>query len=458
MHEPLPSKPNKQSNDIYEMGALAGASAITALHFNMIVVALPNIASDLVVPPDVLQWVVTAFSLAYSGFLLAGGRAADVIGRRKVFLAALLVFALGSALGALANRTSVLLIGRVIQGLGGALLFPSTLSLLNNLFPEGPARHRAFGIWSLVSSSGATFGALAGGALVHALGWRSVFIINLPMVALTALCAILSLPADQPRAGRVSWCGACAAAGTVTAFMTLLAQAGKWGVLSPSSGAVLCLGLISAGLSFRIEKKSSYPLVDRAVFGEGTVSMAMVLAALFMGTFMMLPYFLTLLFQQTYEYDPVKAGLAFLVPSLSIMAGTQLAARIVARTGVRTLLATSFALGAVGTLWLGFELNASANYPRLVLPLVLFGIGQGGAWNGIWIFAGLNVSRARQGIASGLVSTSMWIGGAAGLTILVRISETQGSSSGHTNVMAVFGTAAGAMLFAAVVVVLWRRD
>ena len=182
----------------FALAVLASASAITALHFNIIILALPHIARELSVPPRTLQWVMTGFSLAYSGCLLLGGRAADCFGRRRVFIVSLLIFGAGSAIGAAAESVAAIIIARTVQGVGGSLLFPSTISLLNTIFAEGVERNKALGVWSLISSSGATLGALAGGVLVASFGWQSIFLVNVPLVVLTAIGALMALPPDRP--------------------------------------------------------------------------------------------------------------------------------------------------------------------------------------------------------------------------------------------------------------------
>jgi MFS family permease len=421
----------------FALAVLASASAITALHFNIIILALPHIARELSVPPRTLQWVITGFSLAYSGCLLLGGRAADCFGRRRVFIVSLLIFGVGSAIGAAAESVAAIIIARIVQGVGGSLLFPSTISLLNTIFAEGAERNKALGVWSLISSSGATLGALAGGVLVTSFGWQSIFLVNVPLVVLTAIGALVALPPDRPNAASRSFdvAGAAAAAASVTLFLLLLTRAPADGLLSPTSMALVAASVAAALGCFAIERWTPDPLIDGDIRGNRCVLTAMILAGVLMGTFMTLPYFLTLMFQNAFGYSPIRTGIAFLLPSISIMAGTQAGARLTIRVGVRSLLTASLLVGAAGTLGLALSIGHSAGFLAMVPGFILFGLGQGATWSGMWILAGQGVPADRQGVASGLVSTSMWIGGGAGLALLVWASQSatllhDGSSAG----------------------------
>jgi MFS family permease len=445
----------------FALAVLASASAITALHFNIIILALPHIARELSVPPRTLQWVMTGFSLAYSGCLLLGGRAADCFGRRRVFIVSLLIFGAGSAIGAAAESVAAIIIARTVQGVGGSLLFPSTISLLNTIFAEGVERNKALGVWSLISSSGATLGALAGGVLVASFGWQSIFLVNVPLVVLTAIGALMALPPDRPRAASRSFdvAGAAAAAASVTLFLLLLTRAPAEGLLSPTSMALVAASVAAALGCFAIERWTPDPLIDGNILGNRSVLTAMILAGVLMGTFMTLPYFLTLMFQNAFGYSPIRTGIAFLLPSISIMAGTQAGARLAIRVGVRSLLTASLLAGAAGTLGLALSIGHSAGFLAMVPGFVLFGLGQGATWSGMWILAGQGVPADRQGVASGLVSTSMWIGGAAGLALLVWTSQSatllqDGSSAGTVELAgtrAVLIAASAGILVAALV-------
>lgn len=398
---------------------------MTALHFNIVILALPHIARSLDVPLAKLQWVVTGFSLAYSGCLMLGGRAADLLGRRRTFVFSLIVFGIGSVIGAAAKSIEMVIAARIVQGVGGSILFPSTVALINTIFAEGVERNRALGVWSLISSSGATMGALAGGVLVASFGWQSVFLINVPIAAATAISALFALPTDGRSIRRRSFDirGAIAAAASVTLLLCFLTSAPVDGLISMRSMLLFGGSIASAIICIAVERSVADPLIDGALLLLPGVRIAMVLAAVLMGTFMTVPYFLTLMFQNAYGYSPIETGATLFVPSLSIMLGTQMGARMEARVGVRKLLVSSLLVGAAGTFSLALAIDPAYGLIPMIPSLLLFGFGQGATWSGLWILAGQGVSSDRQGASSSLVSTAMWIGGGTGLALLVGIAH-----------------------------------
>ncbi|MBZ6256943.1 MFS transporter [Streptomyces olivaceus] len=407
---------------------LALAQLVIALDYNIVYVALPEIGAGLGFSPHNLQWVVSAYVVTTGGFLLLGGRTADLLGRRRTFVAAALVYAGSSLVGGLAESAWMLVAARALQGVGGSLLFPATLALINTLYAEGPARNRALAVWGAAGAGGLCFGSLLGGVLVEACGWPSVFFVNVPVAAGLAWAGLRLFPADGPRGGarRFDVTGALAATGGITLFVFLLVHAPDAGWASPSAllGAALSVTLLSVFVL--VETRSRDPLVPARLFAHRGLVAAMAITALYSATFSSLPYFLTLYFQNVRGYGALATGLAFLVPAVVTALGTQAGARAVARVGVRAMLVGGMALGAAGAAALGLALTGDSPYVLLLPGIVLLGLGQGAAWTGMWIVAASGIAADDQGVASGMASTTLQAGGAVGLALLIALSSGVG--------------------------------
>ncbi|MFJ1736855.1 MFS transporter [Streptomyces sp. NPDC088254] len=408
---------------------LALAQLVIALDYNIVYVALPDIGAELGFSSHDLQWVVSAYVVTTGGFLLLGGRTADLLGRRRAFVAAALLYAGSSLVGGLSQSAGVLVVVRAVQGLGGSLLFPATLALINTIYEEGPARNRALAVWGAAGAGGLCFGSLLGGVLVEAFGWPSVFFVNVPIAAALAWAGLRFFPADGQRnvTRRFDVTGALAATGGITLFVFLLVHAPEAGWGSPSA-------LLSAVISFTllsvfalVETRSRDPLVPARLFAHRGLVAAMAITALYSATFSSLPYFMTLYFQNVRGYGAFATGLAFLVPAVVTALGTQAGERAVARVGVRRMLVGGMALGAAGAAALGLALTGDGSYALLLPGIVLLGLGQGAAWTGMWIVAASGVAAEDQGVASGMASTTLQVGGAVGLALLVALSGSVGT-------------------------------
>ncbi|MEU3161107.1 MFS transporter [Streptomyces griseoincarnatus] len=408
---------------------LALAQLVIALDYNIVYVALPDIGADLGFSSHDLQWVVSAYVVATGGFLLLGGRAADLLGRRRAFVAAALLYAGSSLVGGVSQSAGVLVAVRVVQGLGGSLLFPATLALINTIYEEGPARNRALAVWGAAGAGGLCFGSLLGGVLVEAFGWPSVFFVNVPIAAVLAWAGLRLFPADGPRTvtRRFDVTGALAATGGITLFVFLLVHAPEAGWGSPSALLSAALSAILLSVSALVETRARDPLVPARLFAHRGLVAAMAITALYSATFSSLPYFMTLYFQNVRGYGAFATGLAFLVPAVVTALGTQVGERAVARVGVRRMLVGGMALGAAGAAALGLALTGDGSYALLLPGIVLLGLGQGAAWTGMWIVAASGIAAEDQGVASGMASTTLQVGGAVGLALLVALSGSFGT-------------------------------
>lgn len=409
----------------WSLALLAFAQLIYSLDINIVFVALPEIGAGLGFSGQTLQWVVSAYTVFCGGFLLLGGRAADLLGQRRMFIFALWLYALSSLVGGLAWSPAVIVIARAVQGIGAALLFPSTLSLINRLFAEGPPRNRALAIWGGAGASGLTLGSLAGGVLTSAYGWPSVFFVNVLLAGIAIVAAFFVIPKDAPRTERRSF--DLPGALTVTAGATLLVYALVQGPEDGWGATPIVAALVSAAvflLAFAlIESRSRDPLMPMRLFGNRSLAAGMAITFIYMGTFGALPYFLTVLFQSIQGYSALQTGLAFIVPSVAIFAGTQLGARLANHLPMRTTLLAGFVVGIIGTLALAPAAFAGAPYAWIVPGLVVSGIGQGIVWTAMWIAAASGVAHHEQGIASGMASTTLNVGNAIGIAVLVAFAN-----------------------------------
>lgn len=422
---PVSAAPTVTGSRRAALALLAFAQLIYSLDINIVFVALPDIGAGLHFSGQTLQWVVSAYMVLCGGFLLFGGRAADLIGQRRMFIFALCLYAVSSLAGGLARSPEIIVIARAVQGIGAAFLFPATLSLINRLFAEGPERNRALAVWGGAGASGLTIGALAGGLLTAAFGWPAVFYVNVVLAGLAMLAAFVVIPRDPKRHEHRSF--DLPGALTVTAGATLLVFALVQGPEFGWSSPVIVWSFILSGLFLvvfaGIEARSDDPLMPLRLFGNRHLVTGMTITFLYMGTFGALPYFLTVLFQNVQGFTALQTGLAFLVPSFAIVGGTQAGERLATRLSTRTTLVGGTILGAIGTAMLVVGAGANSPYLAIVPGLVLSGIGQGIVWTGMWIAAASGVHHDEQGVASGMASTALSIGNAIGLAVLIAIAN-----------------------------------
>jgi MFS family permease len=412
------------------LAVLALAQLVFSLDLNIMFVALPRIGAALGFSSQTEQWVVSAYVVLAGGFMLLGGRISDALGRRRAFVGALVLYALSSLAGGLAPDQAVIVLARAMQGIGGALLLPATLGLLTTLFEEGPARNRALAVWGGAGASGLSVGALLGGVLTQELGWPAVFFVNVPLAGLAALAALRVIPADGPRVGPRSFdvTGALlvTVGSTLTVFVLVQGPDSGWGTPLVIVAAVLAVVLLAA-FGFA-EARRPDVLLPPSLLRNRSLRGGVAITALYMATFGTLPYFLTLLLQTTLHLSALLTGLGFLVPAVAILAGTQLGERAATRFGARTTLAGGFAIGLAGTAALALGFGAGS-YLALLPGLIVSGIGQGLVWTAMFITVSTGVAPARQGVANGLATTTLNLGEAVGLALLVVVAHAAGNQA-----------------------------
>ncbi len=409
------------------LALLAFAQLIVAVDAYIVVIALPDIARGLGFSDQTLQSVISAYAVAFGGFLLLGGRAADLLGRRRVFMAGLLLYAISSLAGGLAGAPEILLAARVVQGLGGALVFPATLSLINTTFAEGPERSQALAVWGGAGAAGLVLGVLLGGALTTAFGWQAVFLVNVPLATVAFGLSFSLIAADRKRDTSRTFDipGAVSASVGITLLVFALVQGPELGWGSPAILASALVGGLLLIAFVVIESRSRDPLMPLGLLDNRNLSTAIAIALLFTATFGSVLYFLTLYFQDVRGYDPFQTGVAFLLPTAFVVGGSALGGRLATRFGLRVTLVGALALGALGASGLGLAMSESASYGALVPGLILLSIGDGVVYTTMYIAASTGVAAGDQGIASGMASTGTQVGASAGLAVLVLIANSQ---------------------------------
>ena len=426
------------------LAVLAMADFVVILDSSIVNVALPSIGRGLHLSQGGLSWIVNAYVLAFGGFLLLGGRMADLLGRRRVFITSLAVFCLASLAGGLAPGGALLVAARAVQGLAAAALAPAALSLVTATFAEGDERNRAMGIWGAVAGSGAAAGVLLGGVLTTALGWRSILFVNVPIGIGCALAAPrLIAESRAPRAGQgLDVAGAVTMTGGLGALVYGLLGASQAGWRSPRTAGSLALAAVLLAAFVVIERRSRGPLVPFAVFRPRTLRASNVIMLLTGAAVLSLFFILSLYEQQVLDYSALKAGLSQLPLAVTTIAAAGAASRLVTRAGVKATLVGGLALFAAGLAWLAQVTVATSFTAGILGPSLLVGVGLGLAFVSLTIGAVSGVPGPQAGLASGLINSSQQIGGALGLATAATIA------SGRTAQAMASGAAAGSALTA----------
>lgn len=437
------------------LALLAFAQLIVSLDYTIVYVALPDIG-QLGFSRATLQLVVSAYAIAFGGVLLLGGRAADLFGRRRMFIAGLGLYGAASLAGGIAGSPEVLIASRALQGIGGAVLFPATLSLVNTLFAEGPERNRALGVWAGAGAGGMVTGVVLGGVLTDWVGWAGVFFVNVPLAALALALAFRLLPADTAPAARVGFDlpGALATTLGMTLILYALVTGPQRGWGSFDVAAVGAAGIAALAAFLLIEARTRSPLLPLRLFTNRNVRLGVAITLLFMATFGTLLYFLTVYLQQVRGYGPLQTGLACLVPMGAVFVGSNLGGHILTRFGLRTTLVSHLLLGAVGMAALGLSLSPDATFLRLVPGLVVLSFGQGVVFPAMFATVATGIADRDQGVASGIASSGQQLGSAVGLAVLVAIAnaDTKGLDGDALRIAVADGIQTAVLIAAAGVV------
>ena len=403
------------------------AQFMVILDATIVNVALPSIQKDLEMSDSNLQWIVNAYALLFGGFLLLGGRAGDLIGRKRVFLAGVVIFTAASVLCGLAQNETMLILSRGVQGLGAALVSPAALSIVTTTFQEGAERTKALGVWAAIAVGGGAVGLLLGGILTEAFSWPWIFFVNGPIGVVAFVLSLRMVPESKDEAAHKSF----DLAGAVTVTGGLIALV--YGIVRSSDagwGSAEVLGFIALAavllLAFVvIEHRSAEPLVRLSIFAVRTVRGAnAVMFVVACGLFAMF-FFNTLYLQRVLGYSPLEAGLAFLPFTAGIIIGAGLSQRLLPAVGAREVPLAGLALAVAGLL-LFLRLTPDGTYLVDLLPgIMLTSIGMGLTFVPVTLIATSGVPPGDAGLASGLFNTSQQIGGALGLAILSTISTTK---------------------------------
>ena len=413
---------------------VATAQFMVVLDATVVNVALPTIQRSVGFSEQSLSWVLNAYTLMFGGFLLLGGRLADRLGRRRLFMAGIAVFSGASLLCGVSESEATLLVARGLQGLGGAMVSPAALSLILTTFAEGTERNRALSVWGAIAGAGGAVGLLLGGVIVQALSWRWVFFINVPIGALVLTLAPRIVPETRsPPATRGDYDveGAVAITlGTMALVFTLI-NAGGWGWASGRTLAGFATAIVLiAGFVF-IERRHENPLVPLRIFSNRSLAasdatMLVVAAALF-GVF----FFCTLYLQQVLGYNALRTGVAYLPWTLTTITASTLASRVVDRFTPKPVLLCGLLAATAGFLLLT-RLSGDADYACHVLPaMIVLGAGLGMSFVPITISATSGVAPDDSGLASGLLNTTQQVGGSLGLAILTTVSTTRTADALH---------------------------
>jgi EmrB/QacA subfamily drug resistance transporter len=427
------------------LGLACAAQFMVVLDIAIVNVALPSIQQDLDASQSTLQWVVIAYGLVLGGFLLLGGRLADLLGRRRMLLAGMTIFSAASFVAGIAQSSAVLITARGFQGFGAALVAPAALSIVAVTFSEGQARNRALGIFGAIGGGAASVGVIASGLLTDGPGWRWVFFINIPVgIALIGL-GMAFLGADRAKRGTRNFdvAGATTVTGGLMALVYGLSRGAEDGWTATTTLSLFAAAALLLVLFVLIEARSRTPLVPAAAVKHRTLVAANLAAFFTYSAFFAFIFLGSLFMQQVLGYSPTKTGVAWLATSVSAFAGAAVAgARLVAVVGVRRLLVTGLSLLAIGMLLLT-RVAADASYLTDLLPgFLLAGLGLGLCAPSAQIGALSGVSESTSGLASGLVETMREIGGAAGVAAVTTTLVSRAGLDGFRAAFVVICVAA----------------
>ncbi|POX49215.1 MFS transporter [Streptomyces sp. Ru71] len=416
-----PGAARREGHPGIALAVIAACQLMVVLDATIVNIALPHIQDALSFSTTDLTWVVSAYTLTFGGLLLLGARAGDILGRRRVFMTGILLFAFASLLGGLAQEPWQLLAARALQGVGGAIASPASLALIATTFPEGPERNRAFGVFAAVSAGGGAIGLLAGGMLTEWLDWRWVLFVNVPIGVLIAVLTPLYINESERHPGRFDIVGALTStvgmAALVYGFIRSAEEGWRDGLTVGSFVAALVL-LVAFVFT---ERRAKEPITPLRMFADrnrsGTYVIMLCLAAAMFGMF----FYIVLFVQNVLGYSPIEAGFAFLPVTVAIAVGAGLAQRFLPVLGPKAFLLAGSALMTVGLAWQTL-ISPDSTYAGGVLgPMLVFGFGMGLNFVTVTITAVSGVASHEAGAASGLLNATQQVGGSLGLSILTTV-------------------------------------
>jgi MFS family permease len=412
---------------------LCGALFLDAMDLSSLNVALPTIGTHLRMSASSLQWVVSGYVLGYGGFLLLGGRAADLLGRRRVFLVALTVFALASALGGVANDGTLVVATRLIKGVAAAFTIPAGLSILTTTFPEGAARNKALGAYAAAAATGFSLGLVIGG-LLSELGWRYVFLVPAPITAVLVLVAIRVLDAaNEPSLEHRHYdlLGALSVTGSMISLVYSVVEAPSRGWLDGRTIGGLALSALLLLAFVLVESRSPHPLVRLGILRTRTLVSANVAAMLYFGSYLGFQFLATLYVQNVAGWSPIDTALAFLPSGMFLPIMGAQAERLIGRFGTARLIGAALTAFAIGYALLLREQSHHLTYLTMLLPSMLFiGLGWGLGFPAMNVQATAGVANAEQGLAAGLFNTSLQIGAAILVAVVSAVISSYTTAVG----------------------------
>jgi EmrB/QacA subfamily drug resistance transporter len=412
------------------LALLAAAQFVVVLDASIVNVALPSIGKALDFSQDNLSWVVNAYTLTFGGFLLLGGRMADLLGRRRLFISGLILFAGASLAGGLAQSDVWLIAARAVQGLGAALLSPAALSLITEIFEEGPERNKALGVWGAVAGSGGAAGVLLGGMLTQWAGWEWVLFVNVPIGLAAAFLAPRLLPESKNEGARhFDIAGAVTITGGLSLLVYSLVNANSAGWASTETFSLIAAAVVLIVAFVLIELRTKAPLVPfPGIFRVRTIVGINVTGLLLAMALFSMFFFISLYMQQVLGYDALKAGVAYLPLALGIIVSAGLASSLITKFGVRPVLVLGMLLIAVGLFWFA-QISPGGTYlGDILFPAIISALGLGFAFVPMTVGAVAGVEPHEAGLASGLINTSQQVGGALGLAILAAVANSRTDS------------------------------
>jgi EmrB/QacA subfamily drug resistance transporter len=399
------------------------AQFMVILDATIVNVALPSIQRDLHFSAADLQWVINSYTLTFGGFLLLGGRAADIVGRRRLFVAGTLLFTAASLVNGLSTSAGMLTVARGVQGLGAALVSPAALSIITTTFPEGPDRQKALSVWSAIAAGGGAVGLLLGGILTDQLSWEWIFFVNVPIGLVAAALSWRFIPESRV-AGRSGFdiAGAVSVTAGLIVLVYAIVKAQEFGWGSGRTLGLAAIAFVLLAIFVVIERGSHAPLVRLSIFRVRSLTGANLVLLVVAGGLFALFFFASLYVQEILGYSPLKAGLAFLPVTFMIGIGAGLAQALVRKLGVKLVAVFGMVVATAG-LFLLSRVPADGTYVSDLLPgLLLMSFGMGNTFVPITLIATTNVGPEDAGLASGLFNTSQQIGGALGLAVLSTLA------------------------------------